>query len=99
MNVEHTPVSKSALAWAATTYPLKCRYTPPRYGAVDNQLPGPSTKKTETTGTISGTHNDWLKVEDEQARWMEQVQKMPKKTDYGLARSLRERQYIQPGKN
>jgi hypothetical protein len=38
-------------------------------------------------------------VEDEQARWMEQVQKMPKKTDYGLARSLRERQYIQPGKN
>jgi hypothetical protein len=66
---------------------------------VDNQLPGPSTKKTETTGTISGTHNDWLKVEDEQARWMEQVQKMPKKTDYGLARSLRERQYIQPGKN
>ncbi|EFX70079.1 hypothetical protein DAPPUDRAFT_257543 [Daphnia pulex] len=68
MNVEHTPVSKSALAWAATPYPLKCRYTPPRYGAVDNQLPGPSTKKTETTGTISGTHNDWLKVEDEQAR-------------------------------
>lgn len=29
MNIEHTPVSKSALTWATTTFPLKCGYTPP----------------------------------------------------------------------